>query len=244
MLARLVSWHVLAHADYIHDDAMAENIRFASEWIPKWAVGKGMRVEAVDANSFRIADQTHDLNVNLVQQDFAGMVGSHPEPADLLVANAFLDLLPLPESLPQVLSLTHDLAWLTLNFDGLTIFEPILDPVLDEQILHLYHRTMNERLTGGDSHAGRHLLSQLKGLEVRILAAGASDWVVYPRDGAYPDDEAYFLECILHFFEESLSNHPDLDARAFAAWLAARREQIRRGELVYLAHQLDVLLRV
>jgi hypothetical protein len=244
MLARLLSWHVLAHADYIHEDAMPENIRFASEWIPRWAERNGMRVENVDATSFRIADETRDVNIRLLQQDFSSLVGSHREPADLLVANAFLDLLHLPESLPQVLSLTRHLAWLTINFDGLTVFEPVLDPALDEQIVRLYHRTMDERPTGGDSHAGRHLLSRLSNLGVHILAAGSSDWIVYPRDGAYPDDEGYFLEYILHFFEESLLNHPDLDPRALASWLAARRGQIRRGELVYLAHQLDLLVRV
>jgi hypothetical protein len=103
---------------------------------------------------------------------------------------------------------------------------------------------MDERPTGGDSHTGRHLLSQLSRLGARVLAAGSSDWVVYPRDGAYPQDEAYFLEFILRFFEESLTNHPDLDVRALESWLATRRSQIRSGSLVYLAHQLDVLVRV
>ena len=172
------------------------------------------------------------------------MYRSDPEPVDLLVANSFLDLLPLPEDLPRVLSLTHDLAWLTLNFDGLTAFEPSFDTTLDDQIVGLYHRTMDERPTGGDSRTGRHLLSQFDRLGVRILTAGPSDWVVYPRNGAYPDDEAYFLQCILHFFEESLSNHPDLDARSFESWLAARRAQLRSGRLVYIAHQLDVLVQV
>ena len=244
MLARLLSWKVLTHADYIHEDSMPQNILFASEWIPKWAERNGMSVEAFGAEAFHLADDVRDVAVNLVRQDFTEWIGSRPKPADLLVANAFLDLLPLPESLPRALALTRNLAWLTINFDGLTAFEPVFDARLDEQIVRLYHRTMDERATGGDSHAGRHLLSQLNRLGVHILAAGPSDWVVYPRDGAYPGDEGYFLEVILHFFEESLSNHPELDAQGFAAWLATRRAQIRRGELVYLAHQLDVLVHV
>ena len=154
------------------------------------------------------------------------------------------DLSHNPEDLPRLLSLTHDLAWLTLNFDGLTAFEPSFDRALDEQIIRLYHRSMDERPTGGDSQTGRHLLSQLGGLRAEVIEAGASDWVVYPRDGAYPEDEAYFLECILGFFEESLLRHPELEPGAFESWLAARRAQIRSGNLVYIAHQLDVLARV
>jgi hypothetical protein len=35
-----------------------------------------------------------------------------------------------------------------------------------------------------------------------------------------------------------------LDADAFADWLQKRRAQIERGELVYIAHQMDFLAKV
>ena len=69
--------------------------------------------------------------------------------------------------------------------------------------------------------------------------AGSSDWVVFAGPDGYPADEAYFLRFSLHFFEETLTNHPDLDAAAFADWLAQRHAQIDAAELVYIAHQLD-----
>jgi hypothetical protein len=84
----------------------------------------------------------------------------------------------------------------------------------------------------------------LKQAGAKIEAAGSSDWVVYPVDGQYLDDEAYFLQFILHFFEESLGDHPELDKIAFASWLGKRREQVLRSELVYIAHQMDFLARV
>jgi hypothetical protein len=67
---------------------------------------------------------------------------------------------------------------------------------------------------------------------------------VYPVNGAYPADEAYFLKFILHFFEESLGNHPELDPVVFADWLEKRRQQVELGELVYIAHQIDFLARI
>ncbi len=102
---------------------------------------------------------------------------------------------------------------------------------------------MDTRPTGGDSRSGRHLFGHLKQAGVDILAAGASDWVVYPVNGAYPAEEAYFLHFILHFFETSLAHHPELDPRLLEAWIKQRRAQIERAELVYIAHQMDFLIR-
>jgi hypothetical protein len=103
---------------------------------------------------------------------------------------------------------------------------------------------MDTRGTGGDSRAGRHLFSHLRTAGAQVLAAGASDWVVHAMNGTYPADEAYFLHFILHFFEESLTGHAELDAFAFANWLKEHRAQIERGELVYIAHQMDFLAKV
>ncbi len=104
---------------------------------------------------------------------------------------------------------------------------------------------MDERLVGGrrsgDSHTGRHLLAALRTADVHVLAAGASDWVVVPVQGRYPDDEAYFLHFILHTVERALRRHPELDPQRFARWIDRRHAQIERGELIYIAHQLDVL---
>ena len=74
-------------------------------------------------------------------------------------------------------------------------------------------------------------------------SAGASDWVVHAMNGKYVDDEKYFLRFILHFFEEALAGYAELDAKVFSDWLAKRRAQIERGELAYIAHQMDFLVR-
>ncbi len=169
---------------------------------------------------------------------------------DLLIAHAFLDLMDAPRLLPDLFALLRPggLFYFTINFDGLTALEPPVDPGFDEQVITLYHRTMDERRTDGrptaGSAAGRKLLWQIPAAGGDLLAAGASDWVVFPRDGAYAADEAYFLHHILHFFESSLAGRPELDQARFQAWLGRRREQIERGELIFIAHQIDVCGRV
>jgi len=244
MLMRLLRWGVLTKADYVLVDEMTENIEAAKEWIPLWAVEAGLSVERGGQDSLRVYDQVRDARIHFECADVFDFIKKNSEPADLLIAHAFLDLLPMPESMPSLLALTRHLAWLTVNFDGVTSLEPTIDSLLDEQIERLYHATMDTRPTGGDSRAGRHLFSHLQATGAQVLAAGASDWVVHSVNGKYPADEAYFLNFILHFFEESLMGHVELNAAVFAGWVKERRAQIERGELVYIAHQMDFLAEV
>jgi hypothetical protein len=242
MLRRWIRWNVICEAEYVLVDELAENIQYASAWIQQWAEQAGFGVERSGQHHLRICDSTHDVRIRLEEADVFDFIHKNQDPADLFIAHAFLDLLPMPESLPLLLSLTNGLAWLTINFDGMTTLEPTIDVALDAQIERLYHGTMDTRLTGGDSRSGRHLFGHLQSLGAEILASGGSDWVVHAVNGTYPEEEAYFLQYILHFFEESLKGHPELDEDAFAGWLHKRCEQIERGELVYIAHQMDFLV--
>jgi hypothetical protein len=114
---------------------------------------------------------------------------------------------------------------------------------LDEKIEQLYHETMDSRPSGGDSRIGRKLFEHFRSLNAEIISAGASDWVVHTTQGKYPAEEKYFLHFILNFFESSLKTHAGLDAAELENWLAKRHAQIEHGELVYIAHQLDFLVR-
>ena len=188
--------------------------------------------------------------VELIATGLDAYLASPYRPFDLVIANAFLDLLDLSVELPRMGRLCGPggLFLFSITFDGLTVLEPEIDPALDARIVELYHRTMDERVSSGkrsgDSRCGRHLLTLLPRYGYRVLAAGSSDWVVHPDRGRYPADERFFLGCILDFFEESLSARPEMDRAALHRWLRARREQLARGELVFIAHQLDVLASV
>ncbi len=201
MLKRLVDWNLFRRGEYVLVDSMQENIAYAREWIPTWASEAGLSVEWIGQDHLHLCDQTRDISIRFECADVFDFIRGNQTPADILIAHAFLDLLPMPESLKELLSLTKGLAWLTINFDGMSSLQPVIDPTLDEQIENLYHRTMDERPTGGDSRMGRKLFEHLRTVDAEILAAGASDWVVYARDGKYPADEKYFLQFILHFFE-------------------------------------------
>ena len=232
MVERVLERELFDYAHYLALDLNAESIRQFRLRLPAEVceAGRHLSIEACQCDVL----------------DFAA-APEHRGVWDVLIAHAFLDLLPLPTALPTLLGVLRPggLFYFTLVFDGATIFEPAIDPALDAQIEALYHRTMDERMVNGapsgDRHSGRHLLRDLQCLGASVLAAGSSDWVVMSEGGRYRADEAYFLHFIINTVAGALRGHPELCPDCFERWLAERHAQIERGELIYIAHQVDVV---
>jgi len=203
----------------------------------------------IDEARRRIEKVPHSFALQLETVDLFDFVAREKgkQSWDLLIAHAFLDLVHLGHTLPLLFSLLKPggLFYITLNFDGGTILQPVIDPDIDRKIITLYHRTMDERIIdgrpSGNSHTGRHLFSQVQSAGGELLAAGSSDWVVFAAKDGYQADEAYFLHFIIHTIQQALQGHPELDRSLFEAWIAQRHAQIEAGTLVYIAHQLDFL---
>ena len=157
--------------------------------------------------------------------------------ADLVVVQAFADLVPLDDLLAAIerTLAPGGLAYLPITFDGGTLFQP--DHPADDRVEAAYHDWIGAK-PGRDSRAGRHLLDRFREREGRLLAAGASDWIVRPVDGEYPADERYFLSVILDFVAEALEN---AEVEGAGDWIESRREELAAGELTYVAHQYDLL---
>jgi hypothetical protein len=187
-----------------------------------------------------------DLRVRLVHAELGShLEAAHEPPADVLIANAVLDLVDVPAVLPGLLRLLvpGGVYWFTINYDGESIFVP--GHAHDDRIMQAYHRDMDERVRyghpAGESRTGRRLFHHLRAAGAPALAAGSSDWVVHAApDGDYPDDEAYFVRAILQTIHSALRNRQDwVKPTDLDDWLAERRRQLAAGELVYIAHQLD-----
>jgi SAM-dependent methyltransferase len=241
MVARLLDWGVVGAGEYILLDADRQLLDYSRRWLRDWAAARGVRSDLLPDGL-----QVGDLRVRLVHAELGGYLeAAHGELADVLIANAVLDLVDVPTVLPGLLRLLvpGGVYWFTINYDGETIFAP--GHPLDEQIMAAYHRDMDERIRygrpAGESRTGRRLFHQLRDAGAPAQTAGSSDWVVYPTpDGTYPADEAYFLRTILHTIRDALQNRQDrLEPAHLADWLAVRCRQLAAGELVYIAHQLD-----
>jgi hypothetical protein len=245
MVARLVEMQMVQQAEYVLLDVDARLLTDARSWLSAWADSR--RLAAVDdGKSLHIFGETGvDIVVHFATAELGEFLARSPRPQafDVLIANAFLDLVDVPVLLSNLFSLLvpNGMYWFTVNFDGETIFQP--EHPDDEGLLRVYHRSMDERIRygrrAGDSHCGRHLFGHLQAAGATILAAGASDWVVHPEARAYPNDDAHFLAGILDTIAAELGRHPEVSPEQLERWLALRRQQVARGELVYIAHQLD-----
>jgi hypothetical protein len=239
MVARLLEWQVLTAGEYTLLDVDRRLLSASREWLCQWAAARGLAAEQLP-DGVRVGS----LRVRLVEAELGCYLDAgHGEPVDLLIAHAFLDLVDVPAVLPGLLRLLvpGGVYWFTINFDGESVFQP--DHRHDDEVLGAYHRSMDSRVrygrSAGESRTGRHLFGHLRAAGVPPLSAGASDWVVLAGpDGSYPADEAFFLEAIIRTIQDVLDG-PEAPA-GLADWLAARRRQLADGELVFLAHQLDV----
>ncbi len=248
MLERLLHEGLLTRAAYTGIDVRPEFISEARRRLRAYAQARGAGITE-DGEVLVLKTALQEVRVTLEAVELADFLDREQGRItwDLLLAHAFLDLIDLPTTLPRLLALPAPggLFAFTLNFDGATIFEPVLDPDLDRHIITLYHRTMDIRRhrgqPAGSSRTGRRLFRPLLDAGATITAAGASDWVVFPGPGGYGGDEAYFLHCIIDTVSGALKGHPEMDRSRLEPWLAARHRQIDAGELIYIAHQLDVM---
>lgn len=252
MVERMLVSGLTDYTKYTAIDAQAENVAHMRQRLPDWGARHGYQVSET-TTGLTLDDGTSqrlDLTLESIDLfDFAAQ-SNHQRGWDLLVANAFLDLVDIAATLPLLFDLLKPggLFYFTINFDGETILEPPIDLDLDRQIVDLYHHSMDARAVrgrpSGDSQAGRHLFTHLATAGGEILDAGSSDWVVFAGSQGYLHDEAYFLHFIIETIYQQLQGHPELNAEKFRHWATRRHGQIEQGELIYITHQLDFVGRV
>jgi len=166
---------------------------------------------------------------------------------DVVIGHAILDLLDSRRLFKDIYPLLSKEAvlYFPINYDGLSIFEPVVQARLDEEIWRTYNQSMDQRVIdgkiSGDSQSGRHLFGNLENAGLKVISAGSSDWLVFPKDRQYIGEEGHFLNHIINTIENELSDHPLLDQRKFRDWIRLRKEQVLSGKLIYMAHQIDVL---
>jgi SAM-dependent methyltransferase len=246
MFERLVDWQLLNNVEYVGLDISDEHLAEARGRLLAFGSDRGYEVTQT-SEGLILGKENQCIKVAFERADLFEFLreGQGRRSFDLLVAHAFLDLINLPFTLPQLFTLLRigGLFYFTGNYDGTIIFEPMVDPVLDKLIETLYARTMDERITygriSGESQSGRRVFSLLRQVGAVLLDSGSSDWVVFANDKGYQEDEVYFLHFVVNSVEQVLKGAPGLDPVQFTNWIQERHAQIRRGELVLVAHQLD-----
>ena len=215
-------------------DSDPENIHTALKNLPEWSKKLGWQSEQIE-NGYQLIQASKSIRVELIQMDvFEFLKNQRQEKRwDLVVANAFLDLIDVSGFLSNLRSKMNSecLLYFTINYDGLTIFEPEVDRFLDEKITGMFNASMDRnqaesRFREG-SRTGRHLLPRLRESGCEILEAGSSDWIVFARNKGYLPEEVVLLNAILSMVEKESAQSTDVDSGEFSSWLKTRQRQIK-----------------
>jgi len=230
--------------DYTVIDIEPSHVEVAEQEITLWLKDEGYSIEKRGASVVgKCGEQTVELK--FVTGDALAYGRRHTDAFDLIVGQAFLDILPLDDALNSLFNALRPggLYYFPITYDGLTTLVPVLDDAFDAEIAHQFNRSMDTRKDGttAGSTAGRQLLTRLPAAGARIEAVGSSDWIVRPntRSTGYPDDEAYFLQCILSLMYKEACKADTIPQAKLDKWYDARRMQLQYAGLSYIAHQLD-----
>lgn len=246
MVERVLDWTDERPIRYTAIDSDSAVLAAAVENVTDRAAAAGRLIEQSDG-TVTIDDGGAEVHVEFLVADAIEHLVASPQSYDVVIGQAFLDLTAVRATLETVSRSLRagGVGYFPITFDGMTALRPRVDPDFDERVQRRYHRHMDETTKAGDatgdSEAGRTLLAGTPETGGRIVAAGGSDWVVTPTDGGYPADEAYFLHHVVETIGNALADDEAVDQQRLSSWTRARHAQVEAADLVYVAHQLDVL---
>jgi len=248
MVERLIDWDLLRYSEYTAVDIDVQNLQYLPRRLSEFARNQDIHCKWTGRNSTEhLVLEREDLQVSvqIIHRDFREYISGWPGEGswDVIIAHAVLDILPLEASLGPLLRKLHPgtLLYFTLNYNGVTQFEPAVSPSLDRQIEQIYNQSMDQRPGGtGGSRTGSKLLDILPSLGAEIIASGPSDWLVQAGNGGFSPGERYFLRCILDMVYQSVQSGNTLPAERTDPWYHKRLRQIQNNTLIYRAHQLDI----
>lgn len=169
---------------------------------------------------------------------------------DAVMAHAFLDLMPLPQTLAHLHACLEPGGYLyaTLNYDGETLLAPpYADASLEALLLACYDESMEQRrvqgLATGGALCGRRLQALLPHQGFEVLAQGRSDWLLHPVPGAYPDRDGACLEFLLGLILKEGVASGRFSPRALERWHRERLHLLHGHRLAARVRHLDFLAR-
>jgi SAM-dependent methyltransferase len=241
MLTRLLDSAPPRFGSYTALDWEQVNINESRKNLEKWAIENNAvykgNVLTTENGKIIIDFLTDDIDNFLKRGD--------KKDYDLVIANAFLDLVNIPEILPGLFGILKKggMYYFSINYDGRTDIEPVIDQELDAEIIELYHKTMDQRIINGVACCTRYsallLFREILKNRGMVMEAGSSDWCVFPYENGYRFSEDYFLHYIISTIQHALQNEPSLSAEILDGWTNKRHQQVDRGELALITHQMD-----
>ncbi len=218
---------------YTAVDIEPENVERARERLADWGERRGYTVErSGETVGFEGAKS---FEVTFREGDLYDESGSY----DLVVAHAVLDILRLDRAVEHLLSL-GEAFYFPVCFDGVTAFEPAFDESFEGKVESAYHGTMDADGRAGSSRTGRQVFEAVRDAGGTVTEAGSSDWVVFPDEDGYTEDEEVLMRHVLKTVYGAVSEVDVVENDRLDAWLEDRQRRLEEEELVFVAHNIDV----
>jgi len=220
-------------------DRRPDNVHVAERTLRVWADEVGyVWTENGSDHLLRAKDPSlpSEVRLSLITADFFDFLAENEREYDAIVAQAVFDILDQRRAVRTLSAHLRPggLWYLPIHFDGTTGLEPLSETGLDSEIERIYHDSMR------NPHSGRRLLTLLRRQESKLQSVGSSDWIVFGSGNKYPNKEDYFLKCIMHFIKNEIAASELEQDPKYKDWLRERERQIRRGDLILIAHQIDI----
>ena len=120
--------------------------------LPQWAAAQGFAGERGQSGDSCTLQQARARHITVETEAIDGGVSWPASTAgrawDLVIAQAFLDLMDVPATLPgaSLLLQPRRALYFPITFDGGTVFQPESDPEFDRAIEACYHQAIDQRL--------------------------------------------------------------------------------------------------
>ena len=248
MLRRLIEWELSGRLVLTGLDAQADLLEQARASIAELLSKRGF-VATREQPHWRCERTGQSIELSLHGAKLADFRSDQTR-CDLITAQAFMDIVPLADTLRLVKGWLKPggLFYATLNYDGGTcLFPRYGDEALEARLLENYDQSMERRRVDGKPtggcHSGTRLHATLMATGFELLGYGSSDWNMTPESGAYQDQDAICLQAILDCIRREGAEAGAFEGTELDAWFLDRKARIRSGSLGLIVHQLDILAR-
>lgn len=230
-----------------------------------WAKNNGFKIEtssdSVAIHNFTISNDKKKFTVELYEESVYNLGTKKSKikgSFSLVTGLSLLEHTDMKKSLKSVKNIMKKdgLLYLPINYDQHSVFGPTKKTCFKEEanLMQLFNYSgIDYQFKGkvgiGNSHCGSLLPSLAKEVGFKVLAYGASDWIILPdKVKAYSNNKRKVLEFFMNAFHNVLKGSSKDAKKKFRvtdsqieAWYRLRKRQLKSRNLYYSCVQKDIL---